>query len=51
MKQEEEKLGKEIYELMRQAEVMDAEEDIKFGAAPNGYNLPEELQRREYRLD
>jgi len=47
MKQEEERLGKEIDELMRQAEVVDAEEDKEFGADHNGYNLPEELQRRE----
>jgi hypothetical protein len=47
MKQEEERLGKEIYELMRQAEVADAEEDKEFGVDHNGYNLPEELRRRE----
>jgi transposase len=51
MKQEEERLGKEIDELMQQAEVMDAEEDEAFGAGNNGYNLPEELQRREERLE
>jgi len=50
MKQEEERLGKEIDELMQQAEVADAEEDEAFGADQNGYNLPEELQRREDRL-
>jgi hypothetical protein len=43
MKQEEERLEKEIDELMQQAEVVDAEEDKAFGAAHNGYNLPEEL--------
>jgi len=36
---------------MRQAEVVDAEEDREFGAVHNGYNLPEELQRREDRRD
>jgi len=51
MKQEEERLGKEIDELMQQAEVVDAEEDEAFGADHNGYNLPEELQRREERLE
>jgi hypothetical protein len=51
MKQEEERLEKEIDELMQQAEVVDAEEDKAFGAAHNGYNLPEELQRREDRLE
>ncbi len=51
MKQEEEGLEREIDELMRQAEVVDAEEDEKFGADNNGYNVPEELQRREERLE
>jgi hypothetical protein len=51
MKQEEERLGKEIDELMRQAEVADAAEDMEFGVDHNGYNLPEELQRREGRRD
>jgi transposase len=51
MKQEEERLEKEIDELMRQAEVVDAKEDKEFGADHNGYNLPEELQRRENRRD
>jgi transposase len=51
MKQEEERLEKEIDELMQQAEVTDAEEDEAFGADHNGYNLPEELQRREERRE
>jgi len=51
MKQEEKRLESEIEELMRQAEVVDGEEDKAFGADKNGYNLPEELQRREERLD
>ena len=51
MKQEEERLEREIDELMRQADVADAEEDEAFGADNNGYNLPEELQRREERLE
>ncbi len=50
MKQEEERLGKEIEELMRQAEATDKQEDQVFGEEGNGYNLPEELQRREERL-
>lgn len=49
MKQEEARLKKEIEELMRQAEAKDKEEDRDFGDS-NGYNLPEELQRREQRL-
>ncbi|MBI4334289.1 MAG: transposase [Chloroflexi bacterium] len=51
MKQEEERLGKEIAELMRQAEAVDKEEDKTFGEENNGYTLPEELQRREERLE
>jgi len=49
MKQEEARLKKEIEELMRQAEAVDKAEDQDFGDN-NGYNLPEELQRREQRL-
>lgn len=51
MKQEEERLGKEIEELMRQAEAVDKEEDKAFGEENNGYSLPEELQRREERVE
>jgi len=51
MKQDEDRLEREIDELMRQAEVADAEEDEAFGKDNNGYNLPEELQRREERLE
>ena len=36
---------------MRQAEAVDNEEDRAFGKDNNGYNLPEELQRREERLN
>lgn len=50
MKQEEKRLEKEIEELMQQAEVADSEEDKAFGRDNNGYNLPEELHRREDRL-
>jgi transposase len=51
MKQEEARLKKEIEELMGQAEAVDKEEDQVFGEEHNGYNLPEELQRREQRLE
>ena len=51
MKQDEDRLEREIDELMLQAEVADAEEDEAFGKDTNGYNLPEELQRREERLE
>ena len=49
MKEEESRLKKEIEELMRQAEAVDKAEDQDFGDN-NGYNIPEELQRREQRL-
>jgi len=51
MKQEEERLEREIEELMQQAEATDAREDEAFGKDNNGYNLPEELQRREEQLE
>jgi hypothetical protein len=51
MKQEEKRLEREIEELMQQAEEVDNEEDVAFGQDNNGYNLPEELQRREERLN
>ena len=51
MKQDEDRLEREIDELMLQAEVADGEEDEAFGKDNNGYNLPEELQRREERLE
>ena len=51
MKQEEERLKQQIEELMRLAETADAEEDKAFGTDSNGYNLPEELQRQEERLN
>jgi len=51
MKQDEERLEREIDELMRQAEAVDTEEDKAFGKDNNGYNLPEELKRREERLE
>lgn len=51
MAQEEARLKKEIEELMRQAEATDAKEDGLFGSDNNRYRLPEELQRREERLE
>lgn len=51
MKEDEKRLEGEIEELMRQAEVVDKEEDKAFGKDSNGYILPEELQRREERLE
>jgi transposase len=51
MKEEEKRLEREIEELMQQSEAVDNEEDKLFGKDNNGYNLPEELQRREERLN
>lgn len=51
MKEEEERLAREIEGLMRQMEAVDREEDEAFDQDANGYNLPEELQRREARLE
>jgi transposase len=43
-------LEKEIRELMRRAEILDAQEDGKYGKGKLGSDLPKELQRREDRL-
>jgi len=43
-------LEKEIRELMRRAEILDAQEDGKYGKGKLGSDLPKELQRRENRL-
>ena len=43
-------LEKEIRELMRKAEIQDAQEDGKYGKGNLGSDLPKELQRREDRL-
>jgi transposase len=51
MKEDEKRLEREIEELMQQAEAVDSEEDRIFGKDSNGYNLPDELQRREERLN
>ena len=51
MKEDEKRLEREIEELMQQAEAVDSEEDRVFGKDNNGYNLPDELQRREERLN
>jgi transposase len=43
-------LEKEIKELMRKAELLDAQEDGKYGKGKLGIDLPKELQRRQDRL-
>jgi transposase len=50
MKQDEERLTKEVAELMRQAEAADAAEDAEYGKGRRGDEIPEELHRREDRL-
>ena len=50
MKIEEQKLEKEIAGLLEQAAEEDAREDAEYGPDRRGDELPEELQRRESRL-
>jgi transposase len=50
MKDEEQRLRREIEELMEQAARVDAEEDRLYGEDRRGDELPEELRRREDRL-
>jgi len=50
MAEKEKALRKEIREMFRQAEVVDREEDRRYGADRRGDELPEELARRETRL-
>ena len=47
----EEQLGKEIKALIRRAEILDAQEDEHYGKGKLGSELPEELQRRQDRLE
>jgi hypothetical protein len=47
----EEQLEKEINALMRRAEILDAQEDEQYGKGKLGSELPEELQRRQERLE
>jgi len=50
MKQEERALKKEVQRLLAQAEAADHEEDARYGKDKSGDELPEELSRRETRL-
>ena len=50
MKEQEQRLRREIEELLEQAEATDAAEDGRFGRARRGDELPEELARRQSRL-
>ena len=50
MKQEDRALKKEVRRLLAQAEAADDEEDTRYGKDKSGDELPEELSRRETRL-
>lgn len=47
MKKTREELEKEISALLEKAEVIDQEEHEKYGKGKKGWDLPEELRRRE----
>ena len=51
MKKKKEELEKEIGELLKNAEAVDKEEDKKYGKGKKGWDLPDELKRRETRLE
>jgi hypothetical protein len=46
----EKQLEKEINALMRRAEILDAQEDQRYGKGNRGSDLPDELRRRQDRL-
>src|SRR5208337_638838 len=50
MKKKKEELEKEIKELLKSAEAVDKEEDKKYGKNKKGWDLPDEIKRRETRL-
>jgi len=51
MKQEEKRLKEEVRQMLEEAERVDREEDALFGSDRRGDELPEELRRRESRLE
>ena len=51
MQEKEKRLREQVKELLAQAEAADAEEDARHGKDKVGEGLPEELQRRESRLE
>jgi transposase len=51
MKETEKRLRAEVQKLLSQAEAADAEEDARYGRGRRGDELPEELQRRETRIE
>jgi len=50
MKKKEKELEREVQELLKQAEIVDVQEDEKYGKGVRGDELPKELRRRESRL-
>lgn len=50
MKKTKDELEREIEELFESAEAIDKEEDKKYGKDKKGWELPDELQRKETRL-
>jgi transposase len=50
MREAEKRLREEVRKLLSQAEAADAEEDTRYGWGRRGDELPEELQRREARI-
>ena len=51
MKEDERKLRAEVHQLLQQAKAADDEEDARYGKDKRGDELPEELSRRETRLE
>jgi len=47
----EKQLAQEINALMRKAEILDAQEDRRYGKTNRGSDLPDELRRRKDRLE
>jgi len=47
----EKQLAQEINALMRKAEILDAQEDRRYGKTDRGSELPDELRRRQDRLE
>jgi transposase len=50
MKKKEEELEKEVAELLKNAEAVDEKEDGQYGKGKKGWDLPDELKRRDTRL-
>jgi transposase len=51
MKKEEQRLKDEVAALLAQADAQDAAEDARFGKGQSAHDLPEELRRRQSRIE